>query len=68
MGAVVAVLVYALLTWQVIPGVAVTNAGTYLFFALLAGFSERFFLRLLPLEGSSPDDGVARQDTSPRIV
>ena len=68
MGAVVAVLVYALLTWQVIPGVTVTNAGTYLLFALLAGFSERFFLKLLPLEGSSPEGGVDRRDSSPRIV
>ena len=68
MGAVVAVLVYALLTWQVIPGVTVTSAGTYLFVALLAGFSERFFLGLLPVEGSSPEDGVAHRDSSPRIV
>jgi hypothetical protein len=68
MGAVLAVLVYALLTWQVIPGVKITNAGTYLLFALLAGFSERFFLRLLPLEGPSLDDGVAHRDRSAKVV
>jgi hypothetical protein len=47
MGAVLALVLYLLLTWEAIGGFEITNAGGYLLAALLAGFSERFFLRLI---------------------
>src|SRR5215207_1969722 len=46
-GAVAALTVYLLLSWQVLTGVQVTNGGTFLLVGFLAGFSERYFLRLL---------------------
>jgi hypothetical protein len=48
-GAGVAVMLYFLLSWQVLPAMAVSNPGTYLLVAFLAGFSERYFLGLLSL-------------------
>ena len=45
--ALVAVTVYLLLSWNSLTGITVTNGGTYLYIAVFAGFSERFFLRLL---------------------
>lgn len=49
-GAVVAIVLYFLLSWQVLPAMAVSSPGTYLLIAFLAGFSERYFLGLLGLE------------------
>jgi hypothetical protein len=46
-GAVVAVGAFALLSWGVIPGVALTSGGAFLALAVGAGFSERYFLRWL---------------------
>jgi hypothetical protein len=46
-GAVAAVTLYLLLSWQILTGVQVTNGGTFLLVGFLAGFSERYFLRLL---------------------
>ena len=54
-GAVAALTLYLLLSWQVLTGVEVTNGGTFLLVGFLAGFSERYFLRLLsPREGEVP--------------
>ena len=50
-GALAAVTLYILLSWDVIPGIDITSGGTYLALAVLAGFSERFFLRLLKSVG-----------------
>ena len=46
-GAVAALTLYLLLSWQILTGVQVTNGGTFLLAGFLAGFSERYFLRLL---------------------
>jgi hypothetical protein len=46
-GAVAALTLYLLLSWQVVTGVQVTNGGTFLLVGFLAGFSERYLLRLL---------------------
>jgi hypothetical protein len=48
-GALVAVILFFLLSWKVVPAVSPANAGAYLMVAFLAGFSEKYFLRLLPL-------------------
>ena len=46
-GAVAALVVYLFLSAQVISGVEVTSAGTYVVLAFVAGFSERYFLSVL---------------------
>jgi hypothetical protein len=46
-GAVAALVVYFFLSAEVINGVSVTSAGPYIVAAFLAGFSERFFLRVI---------------------
>lgn len=46
-GALVALILYALLSWQVLPGITIENAGSYFLIAFLSGFSERYFLQLL---------------------
>jgi hypothetical protein len=46
-GAVAALVVYFFLSAEVINGVSVTSAGPYIVAAFLAGFSERYFLRVI---------------------
>jgi hypothetical protein len=53
-GAVASLTLYLLLSWQILTGVQVTNGGTFLLVGFLAGFSERYFLRLLA--GSTPEE------------
>jgi hypothetical protein len=60
-GALVAIALYMLLTWNVVPGISVISGGTYLALALLAGFSERFFLRLLRGVGEEPVEPEPRK-------
>ena len=50
-GAVAALTLYFFLSANLISGVAVTSAGTYVVAAFLAGFSERYFLRIVDPEG-----------------
>lgn len=54
-GAVASLTLYLLLSWQILTGIQVTNGGTFLLVGFLAGFSERYFLRLLRAE--LPRDG-----------
>ena len=49
-GALVSLVLSVLLSWQILPGVTVENSGSYVLFAFLSGFSERYFLRLLELK------------------
>lgn len=58
-GAVASLTLYLLLSWQILTGVKVTNGGTFLLVGFLAGFSERYFLKLLR---ASPDDS-GKQET-----
>ena len=46
-GALVSLILYVILSWQVLPAIAVVNAGSYFLIAFLSGFSERYFLSLL---------------------
>ncbi len=46
-GALAAITIFIFLTWDIIPGVKMQNAGSLVFLAFIAGFSERFFLNLL---------------------
>ena len=49
-GAMIAVLSYFLLSFNVMPGMSATSPGTYLLVAFIAGFSERLFLGLLSID------------------
>jgi hypothetical protein len=60
-GAMVSLTLYLFLTWQIVPGFTVDNAGSYLLVAFLAGFSERYFLRLLKVDQN--EDPSARSAT-----
>jgi len=60
-GAVAALTLYFFLTWQIVTGVQVTSGGTFLLAGFLAGFSERYFLRILRAEEGSQD----ARDTRP---
>jgi hypothetical protein len=48
-GALVALFLFMLLSWEVLPGIKVENQGSVFLVAFLSGFSERYFLKLLPL-------------------
>lgn len=63
-GAVAALTLYLLLSWQILTGVQVTNGGTFLLVGFLAGFSERYFLRLLTSasEGRGSTTGTRIRD------
>jgi hypothetical protein len=60
-GAFVALALYILLSWGVVPAITATSAGTYIALAMLAGLSERYFLRLL---WGISESGEPRRDTS----
>lgn len=61
-GAVASITLYIFLEWQ-ITGMKVINGGTFLLVGFLAGFSERYFLKLLqaPTEYNDPQN-ARRQD------
>ncbi len=69
-GAAVAVTLYYLFSWQVLPVLAVTSAGTFVLVAFVAGFSERYFLKLLGLDSAAhaADDDPAKRTTTPLTV
>jgi len=56
-GGVASITLYLLLSWQILTGVKVTNGGTFLLVGFLAGFSERYFLRLL----HAPPEDIAKK-------
>jgi hypothetical protein len=49
-GAIIALLLFGFLSWNLLPGIKIENLGSYFFAAFLSGFSERYFLRLIELE------------------
>jgi hypothetical protein len=57
-GATIATVLYVLLSWRVLPGVAITLGGSYLLLAFLSGFSERYFLRLLELDRADAQEAA----------
>jgi len=63
-GALMACIVYIALSWQVVPGVTVTNGGTFLVLGFVTGFSERYILRVLNVPGAADSD--SGQDAKPR--
>ena len=48
-GGIVSLALFVLLSWNIVPGVRIENRGSLFLVAFLAGFSERYFLRLLEL-------------------
>jgi hypothetical protein len=68
LGAVFALLLYILLSWAVVAGVTQPNFGTTILLAFMSGFSERYFLRLLPLEKerrSGEHEQLSEADVAP---
>jgi hypothetical protein len=63
-GAISALIMFIFLSWQIIPGVELKNAGSFLFLAFVAGFSERYFLRILNIE----DEGATPMPSKPAPV
>lgn len=49
-GSIAAVVLFVLLSWQILPGIVVQNAGSYICLAFISGFSERYFLKLLDIK------------------
>lgn len=49
-GAIAAVVLYLVLSWNAISGMSVENPGAFMMIAFLAGFSERFFLNVFRRE------------------
>jgi hypothetical protein len=52
-GALVSLVLYTLLSWQVLPGIKIENVGSYFLIAFLSGFSERYFLQLVKTDPES---------------
>jgi len=50
LGALLSIVLYILLSWDLVPGVKIENAGTYFLVAFLSGFSERYFFRVLEIK------------------
>jgi hypothetical protein len=63
-GSIFAMLVAALLSWNLITGIEITNAGVFILIAFLCGFSERFFLSLLKID----EDGNSTNASGAPIV
>jgi hypothetical protein len=68
-GALVALILYTILSWQILPGINIVNTGSYFLIAFLSGFSERYFLQLLKVDGENPDEASSSvglpKDTNP---
>lgn len=68
-GAIAALVVYLFLSWQVISGIQVDSGGVYILAAFLAGFSERYFLRILhseELQKHKPENQEKQKPEKPR--
>jgi hypothetical protein len=65
-GAIAALTVYLFLSAKVLSGVEVTSAGTYIVAGFVAGFSERYLLKVISaqIEAESPAIGQRRHDGS----
>jgi len=46
-------IVFKLLSWNILAGVTIKNIGTIILIAFVSGFSERYFLGLLDLKNES---------------
>jgi hypothetical protein len=66
-GAIAALTLYLFLSADVISGIQVTNGGIYIVVAFLAGFSERYFLRVVRAQEESlaPQAAAAMNDSLP---
>jgi hypothetical protein len=65
-GGLISLVLFALLSWKMLPAIDTTSAGSFLLAAFLSGFSERYFLRLLDAdEDGSQSAPVATVTGSP---
>jgi hypothetical protein len=61
-GAVAALVMYTLLSWNIIKGLEVTSPGVFVLVAFLAGFSERYFLRVVRAAATEPEHSESQAD------
>jgi hypothetical protein len=59
-GAIFAIIMTTLLSWNLIAGLDITSAGVYILSAFLCGFSERYFLDILDLKGKETLNNAAQ--------
>ena len=69
-GALVSLVLFCLISWEVVPAVSPQNFGSYLLVAFVAGFSEKYFLRLLPLDPTEtkPPKGSSRGEVGHELT
>lgn len=60
-GSLVALVLYTILSWKVLPGIDIVNPGSYFLVAFLSGFSERYFLRMLKTEPEGTDEQITNK-------
>jgi hypothetical protein len=63
-GSLVSLTLFCLLSWAVVPAVSPKNFGSYMLVAFVAGFSEKYFLRLLPFDQIRGSKSSARLRSS----
>jgi hypothetical protein len=66
-GAVASVILYIFLDWQV-TGVRIVNGGTFLLIGFLAGFSERYFLKVVQVQAPSEDNDQQKMQRQDRLA
>jgi hypothetical protein len=52
-GALLSLIIFSLLSWDVLPGISIESVGSYFIIAFLSGFSERYFLRLFDFKAEN---------------
>lgn len=65
-GAIFSLILYVLLSWQILPGISIQNIGSYFFIAFLSGFSERYFLQMLELKAGKEETSYASEEMRPK--
>lgn len=65
-GALFSLILYVLLSWQILPGISIQNIGSYFFIAFLSGFSERYFLQMLELKAGKEETSKAPEEMRPK--
>ena len=63
-GSIFAMVITTLLSWDLISGIEIKNAGVFVLIAFLCGFSERFFLNLLKID----EEGNSTREAGTPIV
>jgi hypothetical protein len=66
-GAIVAVILFMFLSWKLLIGVSLESAGSFFVLAFIAGFSERYFLRLLEINREEREEQASSTTTVAQV-